>query len=127
MDYLLDGLSETTKKERRSLLATGFAGIIVTQLRIYPTEIDVLGLKFQSPDLPLIAVGGLLATIAYFLVKFYLSSQFELASAETSRLAGQIREGKTEMDVAREEEELNERAHALIKPPSFQYVMNAEI
>jgi hypothetical protein len=53
----MDFLSESTKKERRNLLATGFAGIIVAQLKIYPTDIELAGLKFHSPELPLIAVG----------------------------------------------------------------------
>ena len=53
----MDFLSESTKKERRNLLATGFAGIIVAQLKTYPTDIELAGLKFHSPELPFIAVG----------------------------------------------------------------------
>lgn len=111
----MDYLSDSTKKERRNLLAAGFAGIVVAQLKIYPTEIDVLGLKFQSSDLPFVAVASLCAVIAYFLVKFYLSFLYERSSAQTKALAAQIREGRMAMDIAREEEELNEQARALIQ------------
>lgn len=62
----MDFLSENTKKERRNLLAAGFAGIIVGQLKLYPTDIELVGVKFHSPELPLIAVGGLCAAITYF-------------------------------------------------------------
>jgi len=112
----MDFLSDTTKKDRRNLLAAGFAGIIVAQLRVYPTEMDVVGLKFQSQDLPLIAVGGgLCAAIIYFLIKFYSSFLYEQSSAITKALAIQIREGKTAMDIAREEEALNEQARVFIQ------------
>lgn len=111
----MDYLSDNTKKERRNLLASGFAGIIVAQLKIYPTEIDVVGLKFQSPDLPLIAVGGLCAAITYFLVKFYSSFLYEQSSAVRNALVVQIREGKMAMDIAREEEALNDQARNLIQ------------
>lgn len=110
----MEYLSDTTKKERRNLLAAGFIGIIVAQLKIYPTEIDVVGLKFQSPDLPFIVVGGLCAAITYFMVKFWSSYLFEKSSARRSTLATQIREGKISIDIAREEEALVEEGRGLL-------------
>lgn len=111
----MDFLSESTKKERRNLLATGFAGIIVAQLKIYPTDVELVGLKFHSPELPLIAVGGLCAAIIYFLVKFYTSFLYEQSSALRNALATQIREGKTAMDIALEEESLNNQERHLMQ------------
>lgn len=111
----MDFLSEATKKEKRNLLAAGFAGIILGQLKIIPSEMDVVGLKFHSPDLPLIAVGSLCVAIIYFLIKFCFSYLYEQSSAKTQALAMQIREGKTAMDIAREEETLNDLSRHLIE------------
>lgn len=111
----MDFLSDTTKKERRNLLAAGFAGLIVAQLKIYPTDIELAGLKFHSPELPLIAIGGLCAAITYFLIKFCSSYLYEQSSAKTESLVIQIQEGKTAMDIAREEEALNEQARGFIQ------------
>jgi|CXWL01.1.fsa_nt_gi hypothetical protein len=111
----MDYLSESTKKEKRNLLAAGFAGIIIARLQIYPTEIDLVGLKFQSPDLPLVAVGGLCAATVYFWLKFFSSYLYERSSALRTTLATQITEGATSMDIAREEEGLELEGQAIIQ------------
>jgi hypothetical protein len=110
----MDFLSESAKKERRSLLATGFAGIIVARLKIYPTEIDLIGLRFKSDDLPFIAVGALCATICYFAIKFSASFLYERSSSLTKLLAAQISEGKSAIDLAREEQALSEQGRNLV-------------
>lgn len=100
----IDFPSEGTKKERRSLLASGFAGIIIGFLRIKPTEIEVLGMKFSNPDLPLVAIGALAATIVYLCVKFVTSYFYEWSRLEKLNLVVQIREGQSATDVMKEEE-----------------------
>lgn len=104
----MDFPSETTRKERRNLLAAGSAGIIVTLLNTYPTEIDIFGLKFHGSNLPWVTVGALCAAITYFLIKFWISYQYERSSAEKEAQAIQIREGKPAMDISREMEALND-------------------
>ena len=110
----MDFLSDTAKKEKRNLLAAGFVGILVARLKIFPTEIDVLGLKFQSPDLPLIVIQGLCVAIGYFLVKFLISFAHEWTTFKKDSLVLQIREGKTALDTSREEESLNDLARHVI-------------
>ena len=107
--------SDTTKKERRNLLATGFIGIIVAQIRVYPNEIELIGLKFQSPDLPFIAIGALCAATIYFLIKFGSSCLYERSNVETESLSREIREGRTAMDIAHEEQTLNELLRDLVR------------
>jgi hypothetical protein len=70
---MLDFASEATKKERRNLLASGYAGVIVSRLGSIPTEIDLLGLKFNSPDLSWVVILGLIGLTAYSLFKFLTS------------------------------------------------------
>ena len=113
----MDFLSESTKKERRNLLSTGFAGIIVAQLEIESTDTAWVGvgLKLHSPELPLIAVGGLLATITYFLIKFWSSYLYERSSSEREALTAQILEGKMTMDISKEAEALNDLLRTLIQ------------
>lgn len=110
----MDFLSDTTKKERRNLLAAGFAGIIVAQLKIYPTEIDLVGLKFNSPELPLIVVGALTLAITYSWVKFLSSYLYERSYSETQNLFTQIHNGEIKMDVSKKEQELSDWARQLI-------------
>ena len=111
----MDFLSDTTKKERRNLLAAGFAGIMVALLKVYPTEIDLVGLKLQSPDLPIVVVGGLWAAITYFLIKFYSSYLYEKSFATRAVLTDQISEGRTSMDIVREEQALDQEGRALVE------------
>lgn len=96
----MDIISDGAKKERRNLLGAGFVGIIVAQLKIYPTEIDLVGLKFQSPELPFIAIGSLCAAIAYFLTKFYSSYLYEQYFSTRAALAMQISEGSLSLDIS---------------------------
>ncbi len=111
----MDFLSETTKKERRNLLAAGFAGIIVARIKIYPTEIDLVGLRFTSPELPWIAVGALTLAITYSLAKFVSSFLYESSHAKTQNLFTQIHEGAIGMNVFKKEQELNDWALQLIE------------
>ena len=106
----MDFLSETAKKEKRNLLASGFAGLIVARLKIYPTDIELAGLKFHSPELPFIAIVGLCVAITYFLIKFWSSYLYERSAATIESLATQIRRGKTAMDIAQVEESLIQKS-----------------
>lgn len=107
-------LSESTRKERRSLLLAGFIGVVVGQLKIYPTEIDLWGLKFHSPHLTLIVVGSLCAIVGYFLIKFFFSYLFEKSSSTSALLAAQITEGKISLDIALAEDELGQMGRSLL-------------
>lgn len=111
----MDFPSETTKKERRNLLAAGYAGIIVAKLKIFPTEVEALGMKFGSVDLPFVVVAGLGLATVYFLIKFTSSYLYEWSQSESERLIAQLREGKTSMDVSREEETLQSISRDLIE------------
>ncbi|HXX75154.1 MAG TPA: hypothetical protein VEI50_08490, partial [Nitrospiraceae bacterium] len=109
----MEYLSDATKRERRSLLATAFAGVIIALLKNFPTEFEVVGMKFQSPDLPFIAVGGLCVVIFYLLIKFSSSYLYERSSATKTALEPLISERKTTLDIIREEESLAEEAQGL--------------
>jgi hypothetical protein len=111
----MDLISDGAKKERRNLLGAGFVGIIVAQLKIYPTEIDLVGLKFQSPELPFIAIGGLCAAITYFLIKFCSSYLYEQYFNTRAALAAQISEGSLSLDIVREEEGLEIQGRGLVE------------
>lgn len=95
-------------------MAAGFIGIVVAKLKIYPTEIDIWGLKFHSPDLPFVVIGSLCAVIGYFLIKFLFSYLFEKSSSSNSLLAEQITAGKISLDIDRAEEELDLVAQGLL-------------
>ncbi len=95
-------------------MAAGFIGIVVPQLKIYPTEIDIWGLKFHSPDLPFIVAGSLCAVIGYFLIKFFSSYLFEKSSSASALLAAQIIEGRTSLDIVRAEQELDQAGKSLL-------------
>lgn len=102
-------LSETTKKERRSLLAASLAGLVIAWLQAFPTHIDVLGMRFSGHELPFVALGALNLVIGYFWAKFIFSYVYEWAQSENERLAAQIREGKTALDIAHAETLLKEQ------------------
>ena len=111
----MDFLSESTRKEKRNLLASGFVGLIVSTLKILPEEFETLGIKFSSTELPVVFIIGLIATTAYFWLKFSISYSYERTQAKFDRLATQIREGKTSLDISEQETELNQQALALIQ------------
>jgi hypothetical protein len=111
----MDFPSEATKKEKRSLLATGFAGIVISIVKVFPPEIDVLGMKLISPNLPFVAVGALCVINAYLLIKFFTSYRYEWSQAEVERLVDQIRQGKTTMDLGQEEEGLKQQSLDVIE------------
>jgi hypothetical protein len=48
-EYLVDPLTEITRKERRALVAASAAGILVASAGIVPSEIAALGIKFDPP------------------------------------------------------------------------------
>lgn len=110
----MDIFAETTRKERRSLLGAGFAGIVVSFLKKLPTEIDLAGFKFNSPELPLVAVGGLALAITYFWIKFLSSYLYERSNAKTQNLFNQIRDGEIAMDISKKEKELTDWVRVLI-------------
>lgn len=109
----MNHLSDIARKERRSLLAAGFAGFIISLLKNFPTEFELAGIKFQTPDLPFIAVGGLIVALFYLLVKFLFSCIYERSSAKKSALEHLISERRTNLDIVREEESLAEEEQGL--------------
>jgi len=111
----MDFLSDTARKEKRSLLATGCVGILVAWLGVNQTDIELAGFKFQDPHLPKLISLSLLAAITYFLAKFCSSYLYERFSSEMKSLATQISEGKTAMDINREEKEIMEASRILIE------------
>jgi len=84
-------------------------------LGIYPTEIDVLGVKLISADLPFVGTGALCAVIGYFLIMFSSSYLYEWSQAESERLLLRIREGRTDMAITRGERVVKERANKIIE------------
>ncbi|OQW66502.1 MAG: hypothetical protein BVN28_00655 [Nitrospira sp. ST-bin4] len=109
----MDYLSETTRRERRSLLAAGFTGCILFLLKKFPAKFEVAGMKFETPELPYIAVGALIVAILYLLVKFSASCVYERFSATKTAHELLIRERKTNLDILREEEALAQEEQGL--------------
>lgn len=60
----MEFLSDTARKEKRSLLAAGSAGILVALIGIDQTTIELALLKLSHPILPKVIVWSLLLTIA---------------------------------------------------------------
>ena len=84
---LKDHVSETTRKERRYLLAVGFGWIVVAKAGLVPTEITNLGIRFSEVNQSVLLKAAA-AAVAYFLVAFlihglhdYLSWRLALARA----------------------------------------------
>lgn len=77
----MDFFSDTTKKERRSLLVAGSIGILVPWLTIDQTEMELVGLKIHQPNLPLMIVVSLCVAVTYLLVKFWFSYVHDQSSA----------------------------------------------
>jgi len=111
----MDFLSDTARKEKRSLLATGSVGILVAWLRVDQTEIELAGFKFHNTNLPALIGLSLLAAITYFLAKFCFSYFYERFNSEMKLYAAQISEGKTAMDINREEKEILEASRILME------------
>ena len=97
----MDFLSDSSKKEKRSLLAAGCGGIVIGLLKIYPTEINFAGLRFDRPSLPIAFIAALGTVTLYFMCKFWLSLIYERSDAEMERIATEIRDGKVAMDIGR--------------------------
>ena len=89
-------------------MASGATGILVGFLKIYPTDIELAGLKFHSPDLPITAIVALGVVISYFLIKFFLSYKYEQSDREMQKIADQILKGKAAIDIARVEQEVRD-------------------
>jgi hypothetical protein len=102
----MEFLSDTARKEKRSLLAPGSAGILVALIGIDQTTIELAPLKLSHPILPKVIVWSLLLTIAYLLSKFCFSYFYEQFHSELKSLAAQISEGKTVININREEQEI---------------------
>src|SRR5437868_1099443 len=101
-------LSETTRKERRSLLATGSVAILVAWLELDQTEIELAGFKFHDAHLPALMGMSLLATVTYMLAKFCFSYWHGKFNSQMESYAAQIRQGKTELDINRVEKQIME-------------------
>ena len=107
----MDFLSDSSKKEKRSLLAAGCAGIVIGLSKIYPTEINFAGLRFDSLSLPIVLIATLGTVTLYFMFKFCLSHLYEWSDAEMERIPREIRHGKVAMDIGR----LEQHATTLLK------------
>ncbi len=111
----MDFLSDTARKEKRNLLATGSVGILVGWLGVDQTEIQLAGFKFHDVNLPALVGWSLLAIITYLLAKFCFSYFYERFNSEMKMYAAQISEGKTALDINREEKEIIEGSRLLIE------------
>jgi hypothetical protein len=108
-------LSETARKERRSLLATASVAILVAWLELDQTEIELAGFKFHHAHLPALIGLSLLATVIYMLGKFCFSFWHGKFTSQMEAYAAQIRQGKTEIDINRVEKEIIEASQNLIE------------
>lgn len=74
-----DALNETTRKERRNLLATSLIGIIMVKTRFLPSKISALGLEFTSADQStIILIMAIITT--YFIIAFIIYSISDILS-----------------------------------------------
>jgi hypothetical protein len=69
VEFLKDPYSETTRKQRRALVAASAVGIVLSATGPVPKEMAVLGLKFDEADLPRL-LWLLAALIVYFAIGF---------------------------------------------------------
>lgn len=109
----MDFFSDTTKKERRSLLVAGSIGILVPWLTIDQAEMELVGLKIHQPNLPLMIVVSLCVAITYLLVKFWFSYVHDQSSAMKAAHETLLNERNSPLDIeegiAEEERGLTER------------------
>lgn len=108
-------LSETARKERRSLLATASVAILVAWMKLDQTEIELAGFKFHDVHLPALIGLSLLATVTYLLAKFCFSYWIGQFNSQMESYAAQIRHGETEIDIGQIEKELLEASRSLIE------------
>lgn len=108
-------LSETARKERRSLLATSSVAILVAWLELDQTEIELAGFKFHNAHLPALIGLSLIATVTYMLAKFCLSYWNAKYTSQMESYAAQMRHGETEVDINRVEKEIMEASQHLIE------------
>jgi hypothetical protein len=76
---LRDPLSETTRAERRNLLAISAIGIIIVKTGLVPSKISALGIDFSFTD-QLLLFRALSAITGYFLVAFVVYAASDLAA-----------------------------------------------
>ena len=69
--YLLDPLSEITRRERRNLLMASAVGLLVSKAALVPTQLSALGIEFSAPDQRIFVVLVAL-TVFYFFGAFVL-------------------------------------------------------
>ena len=71
--HLGDPLSEVTRKERRTLLASSMIGIIIVKIGLVPTKITALGIEFaETNQEALLSILGLI--VLYFVSAFLIYS-----------------------------------------------------
>jgi len=76
---LRDPLSETTRAERRSLLAISVIGLIIVKTGLVPSKISALGIDFSFTD-QVFLFRALSAITAYFLLAFVIYAASDLAA-----------------------------------------------
>jgi hypothetical protein len=69
VQFLADPLSKTSRLERRNLLISAAAGILVASAGLLPTRFTTFGLEFQQPE-QRVLIAGFIVLILYFLFGF---------------------------------------------------------
>jgi hypothetical protein len=68
-DFLLDPLSEISRKERRNLLISSMLGIIVAEIDLVPKKMSALGIEFSVSSQKSFVV-LIMIVICYFIISF---------------------------------------------------------
>ena len=66
---LKDPLSDLSRKERRSLLATAAVGLVIVEADVLPSKISALGIEFDSTNQAVLLI-AIACVIGYFLSAF---------------------------------------------------------
>jgi len=91
-DFVGDGLSEVTRKERRNLLLSSTIGIAIVAMEMKPSQISALGLTF-GPDHQSKFLALCSAIVFYFFWAFFISALAD-ALARIDRLRDNERQLK---------------------------------
>jgi hypothetical protein len=104
---LRDPLSETTRTERRNLLAISVIGLIIVKTGLVPSKISALGIDFSFTDQVLL-FRALSAITGYFLLAFVIYAASDLG-AWTHAIISATRERIREQQMQEIESDLRQR------------------
>jgi hypothetical protein len=82
---LKDPLSEVTRSERRTLLATSAVGLVIVKAGLIPTKISALGIEFTQTNQKYLLL-AIAAIIIYFLIAFLLYAGSDFIASRISYL-----------------------------------------